>query len=407
MRRPVGRLSLGRRQLNRSRRIRYNRRLFVDRAAGARDLSSNPRRKVDGLNRAAVRAGLGTSRLAKPSAFPPPPSPFLPLSDVQKAAVLLTALPEEEAAEILSRLDSKQVELVSIEIARLRGVSNDQQEQVILQFADSTPDASHDMGGIERAKNLVQKALGSKAAGTLDNIRQSIEEVPFAFLRNVDSQNILTYVADEHPQTIALILSHLPASASAAILAGLPPERQLSVVQRVAHMGQTSPDMIKEVEAGLERRMSSVMSQSFENAGGVDAVAEILNVSDRATERSILENLTHEDPDLVDDIRRLMFVFEDINKFSNKDIQTVLKNVENSQWGMALKGASQTLRDKVFANMSARGAEMLREEMQYLGAVKLSAVELKQQEIVDVVRRLEDAGEIELNTSGEEEQLVQ
>jgi len=263
------------------------------------------------------------------------------------------------------------------------------------------------MGGIERAKNLVQKALGSKAAGTLDNIRQSIEEVPFAFLRNVDSQNILTYVADEHPQTIALILSHLPASASAAILAGLPPERQLSVVQRVAHMGQTSPDMIKEVEAGLERRMSSVMSQSFENAGGVDAVAEILNVSDRATERSILENLTHEDPDLVDDIRRLMFVFEDINKFSNKDIQTVLKNVENSQWGMALKGASQTLRDKVFANMSARGAEMLREEMQYLGAVKLSAVELKQQEIVDVVRRLEDAGEIELNTSGEEEQLVQ
>jgi flagellar motor switch protein FliG len=329
------------------------------------------------------------------------------VSDVQKAAVLLTALPEEEAAEVLSRLDSKQVELVSIEIARLRGVSNEQQEQVILQFADSTPDASHDSGGIERAKNLVQKALGSKAAGTLDNIRQSIEEVPFAFLRNVDSQNILTYVADEHPQTIALILSHLPAAASAAILAGLPSERQLSVVQRIAHMGQTSPDIIKEVEAGLERRMSSVMSQSFENAGGVDAVAEMLNVSDRATERTILENLAHEDPDLVEDIRRLMFVFEDINKFSNKDIQTVLKNVENAQWGMALKGASQALRDKIFANMSTRGAEMLREEMQYLGAVKLSAVEAKQQEIVDVVRRLEDAGEIELNASGEEEQLVQ
>jgi flagellar motor switch protein FliG len=352
------------------------------------------------------RAWLGTSRPAKPSDFPPP-SPFLSVSDVQKAAVLLTALPEEEAAEVLSRLDSKQVELVSIEIARLRGVSNEQQEQVILQFADSTPDASHDSGGIERARNPVQKALGSKAAGTLDNIRQSIEEVPFAFLRNVDSQNILTYVADEHPQTIALILSHLPAAASAAILAGLPSERQLSVVQRIAHMGQTSPDIIKEVEAGLERRMSSVMSQSFENAGGVDAVAEMLNVSDRATERTILENLAHEDPDLVEDIRRLMFVFEDINKFSNKDIQTVLKNVENAQWGMALKGASQALRDKIFANMSTRGAEMLREEMQYLGAVKLSAVEAKQQEIVDVVRRLEDAGEIELNASGEEEQLVQ
>jgi flagellar motor switch protein FliG len=329
------------------------------------------------------------------------------MSDIQKAAVLLTALPEEEAAEILSRLDAKQVEQVSIEIARLRGVSSDQQEQVILQFAESSPTGIADTGGIERAKNLVQKALGSKAAGTLDNIRQSIEEVPFAFLRNVDSQNILTYVVDEHPQTIALILSHLPAPSGAAILSGLPAERQLSVVQRIAHMGQTSPDIIKEVEAGLERRMSSVMSQSFENAGGVEAVAEMLNVSDRATERTILENLTHEDPDLVEEIRRLMFVFEDIGKFSNKDIQTVLKNVENSQWAMALKGASQPLRDKVFANMSARAADMLREEMQYLGAVKLSAVEQKQQEIVDIVRRLEDSGEIEVNAAGEEEQLVQ
>jgi flagellar motor switch protein FliG len=329
------------------------------------------------------------------------------MSDLQRAAVLLTALPEEEAAAVLSRLDSKQVEQVSIEIARLRGVSSDQQEQVILQFAESSPDGTTDAGGLERAKNLVQKALGAKAAGTLDNIRQSIEEVPFAFLRNVDSQNILTYVVDEHPQTIALILSHLPAPAGAAILAGLPPERQLSVVQRIAHMGQTSPDIIKEVEAGLERRMASVMSQSFENAGGVDAVAEMLNVSERATERAILENLSHEDPDLVEEIRRLMFVFEDIGKFSNKDIQTVLKNVENSQWAMALKGASQGLRDKIFANMSSRAADMLREEMQYLGAVKLSAVEQKQQEIVDVVRRLEDSGEIEVASAGEEEQLVQ
>ena len=284
---------------------------------------------------------------------------------------------------------------------------SDEQEQVILQFADSNPSATADAGGLERAKTLVQRALGKNAAGTLDNIRQSIEEVPFAFLRNVDSQNMLTYVIDEHPQTIALILSHLPPPAGAAILAGLPPDRQLSVVQRIAHMGQTSPDIIKEVEAGLERRMSSVMSQSFENAGGVAAVAEMLNVSDRATERTLLENLAQEDPELVEEIRRLMFVFEDIDKFSNKDIQTVLKNVENSQWAMALKGASQPLRDKIFANMSTRAADMLREEMQYLGAVKLSAVEQKQQEIVDVVRRLEDAGEIELNAGGEEEQLVQ
>jgi flagellar motor switch protein FliG len=329
------------------------------------------------------------------------------MSELHKAAVLLTALPEEEAAIVLAKLEPKQVEQVSIEIARLKSVTTEQQEQVILQFANSTPTATADAGGLDRAKALVQKALGKNATTTLDNIRQSIEEVPFAFLRNIDSQNILTYIIDEHPQTIALILSHLPPAAGAAILAGLPADRQLLVVQRIAHMGQTSPDIIKEVEAGLERRMSSVMSQSFENAGGVGAVAEMLNVSDRATERSLLENLGQDDPELVEEIRRLMFVFEDIGKFSAKDIQTVLKNVENSQWAMALKGASQQLRDKVFSNMSSRAADMLREEIQYLGAVKLSAVEAKQQEIVDVVRRLEDAGEIELNAAGEEEEMVQ
>ena len=329
------------------------------------------------------------------------------MSDLRKAAVLLTALPEEEAANVMSRLDPKQVEQVSIEIARLKSVTADEQEHIILQFADSNPSAAADAGGIDRAKSLVQKALGKNAAGTLDNLRQSIEEVPFAFLRNIDSQNILTYVVDEHPQTVALILSHLPAPAGAAILAGLPPDRQLSVVQRIAAMGQTNPEIIKEVEMGLERRMSSVMSQSFENAGGVGAVAEMLNVSDRATERTLLENLAQDTPELVEEIRRLMFVFEDIAKFGDKEIQAVLKNVETSQWAMALKGSSPELREKVFKNMSTRAADMLREEMGYLGAVKLSAVEEKQQQIVDAVRRLEDAGEIELNAAGEQEELVQ
>jgi flagellar motor switch protein FliG len=241
----------------------------------------------------------------------------------------------------------------------------------------------------------------------LDNIRQSIEAVPFAFLRQVDSQNVLTYIIEEHPQTIALILSHLPATASAEILAGLPPDRQMSVVQRIASMGQTSPEIIDVVQKGLEKRMSSLMSQSFENAGGVAAVAEMLNVSDRTTERSLLENLSQEDPELVEEIRRLMFVFEDIGKFSDKDMQAVLKNVENSQWALALKGASAELKEKVFKNMSQRAGEMLREEMEYLGAVRVSAVEAKQQEIVDVIRRLEDAGELDLSANDEDEELLQ
>ena len=170
--------------------------------------------------------------------------------------------------------------------------------------------------------------------------------MPFSFLQSVDSQNLMTFIIDEHPQTIALILSHLPPSYGAEIIAGLPSDRQLAVIRRIAIMGQTNPEIIQEVERGLESRMSSVMSQQFEKAGGVSTVAEILNVTDRATERGLLENLAQEDPDLVEEIRRLMFVFEDINKFSGKDVQTVLKNVETSQWAMALKGASEELKQK-------------------------------------------------------------
>lgn len=330
------------------------------------------------------------------------------MSDVHKAAVLLTSLPEEQAAALMGRLDSKMVEQVSIEIARLKSISSEEEQHVIMQFAESTPSGSSSaLGGLDRAKSLVQLALGKNANVALDNIRQSIEAVPFAFLRQVDSQNILTYIIDEHPQTIALILSHLPAAASAEILSGLPPDRQMSVVQRIASMGQTSPEIIEVVQKGLEKRMSSLMSQSFENAGGVAAVAEMLNVSDRTTERSLLENLSQEDPELVEEIRRLMFVFEDIGKFSDKDMQAVLKNVENSQWALALKGASAELKEKVFKNMSQRAGEMLREEMEYLGAVKVSAVEAKQQEIVDVIRRLEDAGELDLSANDEDEELLQ
>jgi flagellar motor switch protein FliG len=161
------------------------------------------------------------------------------------------------------------------------------------------------------------------------------------------------------------------------------------------------------VEKGLERRMSSVMSQSFEGAGGVEAVAEMLNVSDRATERALMDSLKDEDPELVEEIRRLMFVFEDIGRFSDKDIQTVLKNVETSQWAMALKGASESLKEKVLKNMSERASETLREEMEYLGPAKRSVVEQKQQEIVDVVRGLEDRGEMDLNAINEDEEMVQ
>jgi flagellar motor switch protein FliG len=328
------------------------------------------------------------------------------MSDIRNAAVLLMTLPEEEASSLMAKLDPKQVEQVSIEIARTRSVAADEQDRVIKEFAESSPTSGGRAGGIEVAKSLMQKALGAGAAAALSNVRQSIEAMPFSFLRQADSQNVLTYINDEHPQTIALILSHLPPNQGAEILGGLPEARRLAVVRRIATMGRTSPDIIREVEQGLERRMSSVMSQSFERAGGVEAVAEILNVSDRATERALLDALREDDPQLVEEIRRLMFVFEDVTKFTDKDIQTVLKNVETSQWALALKGASDSLREKILKNMSERAAEMLKEEMEYLGPVKRSAVEEKQQEIVDVIRKLEDSGEIVISTGDAEEELV-
>ncbi len=329
------------------------------------------------------------------------------MSDIHNAAVLLMSLPEEEACLLMEKLDQKQVEQVSIEIARTRAVGGDEQERVIKEFAETNPTSGGSGGGLEVAKALLQKALGPSATAALANVRQSIEAMPFSFLRHVDSQNILTYIMDEHPQTIALILSHLPANFGAEVLAGLPESHRLEVVRRIAKMGQTNPEIIREIEKGLERRMASVMSQSFERAGGVQAVAEMLNVSDRNIERTLLDNLAQESQELVDEIRRLMFVFEDIAKFTDKDIQTVLKNVETAQWAMALKGASDGLREKVLNNMSERASEMLREEMEYLGAVRRSAVEAKQQEIVDVIRGLEDDGEIEISSGDEEEEMVQ
>lgn len=329
------------------------------------------------------------------------------ITEIRKAAIVLMSLPEEEAAALLSKLEPKQVEAVSVEIAKIGSFSGDEQHDALKQFAEANPGALRgESGGLDVAKRLLERALGKNASGTLDSLRQQIEAMPFAFLQRVDSQNLLTFIIDEHPQTIALILTHLPAPRAAEILKGLPPDRQLSVIRRIATMGQTSPEVIHQVERGLENRMASVMSQSFENAGGVESVAEILNVSDRSTERALLENLAQDAPELVEEIRRLMFVFEDILKFGSKEIQIVLKNVETSQWAMALKGASEELRAKILANMSTRAAETLREEMDFLGQVRLSAVEQTQQQIVDVIRRLEDSGEIVLQSQEGDEQFI-
>jgi flagellar motor switch protein FliG len=329
------------------------------------------------------------------------------VSDVRRAAVLLMSLPEEEATLLLSLLSPKQIEEVTIEIANVGILSGEEQRKVIMEFAEANPnELSGEVGSLDLARTLVWKSLGSKAEKTWDNVQHSIEPLPFGFLKNVDPQNLVTFVVDEHPQTIALILSHLPTSYGAEVIANLAPDRQIQVVQRIAEMGQTNPDVLDFVEKGLSSRMSNVVGQQFNQAGGVKSVAEILNVTERSVERTILDSLANDEPALVDDIRRLMFVFEDINKLMDKDIQQMMKNVETNQWAMALKGCSEELREKVLGNMSKRAADMLSEEMEFLGSVRLSEVEAVQQEIVDVVRILEEQGTITVASGSTEDEFI-
>ena len=326
---------------------------------------------------------------------------------LRKAAILLMSLPTKAAAKVLGQLPPRHIEAISIMIAQTESVGGDDQEVVIAEFLTSKASSLYaSPGGLERAKELIKEALGRDAGELIGNLQQTIEAMPFGFVKKVDSQTLLQFIGDEHPQTIALLLSHVPGHYAAEVLAGLDPEKQLEVITRVASIGRTSPEAVAELEFGLEMRLSSMVNQQHSNTGGVESVAEILNVVERSIERNIMDSLGRDDPELSDEIRRLMFVFEDISKLGDRDIQALLKNVETSQWAMSLKGASQPLQDKVMRNMSSRAAENLQEEMEYLGSVRISEVEGVQQKIVDIVRHLEDSGEISRPTGEEEEEYV-
>ena len=309
------------------------------------------------------------------------------MNDIRKAAVLLLSLDKPLAAAVLAQMRADLVEQVTIEIARLKDVTKEEQETVVKDFYDLVNARSHiERGGMDFAKELLEQSLGSdRAVRILDSVKQSMSAVPFGFLQKVGADNLLTFIVEEHPQTIALVMSHLPANLAAEVLAGLPLNKQTEVIRRIANMEQTSPEVVADVEKGLKRRMTSTFSQQLEKAGGVPMVAQILNVTDRSTNKGILENLEEEDGELVEEIRRLMFVFDDLLKLDNKAIQALLKEVDNKQWAVALKGASEEIRDKVLGNLSQRAAEMLRDEMEYLGPVKVSDVEMNQQQIVDTV----------------------
>lgn len=318
------------------------------------------------------------------------------LTGPQRAAVLLLSVDKEAAAVLLKQLDAASVEEVTRELASISRVAPDVRVQIVREFYETVLAQSWVAeGGLEYASALLKQSVDPATADRIiQQISQSVQQTPFAFLQKAESDHLLTFIQDEHPQTIALIVSHLPHHKSAEILGGLPSQKQIEVIKRIANMEQTNPEVIREVEKGLESRLSNMLTQRLEKTGGVDTVAEMLNLVDRSTEKGILEGLETEDPDLVEAIRRLMFVFEDILLVNDKGIQAVLKEVDNDELALALKTASDELKDKVFKNMSERAAELIKEDMEYMGPVRVSDVEAAQQRIVDVVRRLEEAGEI-------------
>ncbi|MEW6199603.1 MAG: flagellar motor switch protein FliG [Planctomycetota bacterium] len=330
------------------------------------------------------------------------------LSGARKAAVLLVALQQDTAAKIMRGMDADRIEEITREIAAIDAVSPEVRDHVIREFYNLLMARQYvDAGGMSWARALLSKTLPpDDARRVMSIIEHQVHEQPFNFLQKTEKENLVTFLQEEHPQTIALVLSHLPPGMATDILSALPTERQIEVVSRIANMDQTSPDVIKEVERGLEKRLAGLVSERFERVGGVQAVAEILNMAGRATEKAILEGLEEDNPQLVEEIRRLMFVFEDIIRVNDKGIQAVLKEVENEELALALKTASDDLKKKIFSNMSERAGQLIQEEMEYMGPVRVSDVEAAQQKIVDVVRRLEDAGEVIIAGRGGEGELI-
>lgn len=336
------------------------------------------------------------------------PSNPAELEGPTKAAIMLLAMGPENASAMLKHLPGEAVEEVTRELAGLGRVSDQLQGAVIEEFYSITMASRYaDEGSLDYARDLLKEALDPKEAErVLQQIQTQVQKTPFSFLQRAESENLLTFIQDEHPQTIALILCHLSHHKAAEILVGLPMQKQIEVIKRIANMEQTNPEVIREVEKGLESRLSNMLMQSMEKAGGVPTVAEVLNLADRATEKSIMEGLEAEDPDLVEQIRRLMFVFEDIMLVNDKGIQAVLKEIDNEELSLALKTASPELAEKIFSNMSARAAEMIKEDMEFMGPVRVSDVETAQQRVVDVVRRLEEAGEVMIEGRGGDSEMI-
>ena len=330
------------------------------------------------------------------------------ITGIQKAAILLIALGPERSSQVFKHLKDDEIEQLTLEIANTKSVPSDVKDAVLDEFYEVCLAQQYIAeGGIAYAKELLDKALGEdRARDVIGRLTASLQVRPFEFVRKADASQLLNFIQDEHPQTIALILAYLPASQAAAVVSALTPEKQADVARRIAMMDRTSPDVIKEVEKVLEKKLASLVNQDYTIVGGVDSIVNILNTVDRSTEKHIMENLEVEEPELADEIRRKMFVFEDILLLDNRSIQTVLREIDNNELAVALKNANEDVQKLIFDNLSSRLAAMIKEDIEFMGPVKLKDFVEAQQKIVNIIRKLEDSGEIVVSRGGGDEIVV-
>jgi flagellar motor switch protein FliG len=330
------------------------------------------------------------------------------LSGRQKAAIFLVSIGSDISSEIFKYLREDEIETLTFEIARLETIEPEQKEAILTEFQElMMANQFISIGGIDYARELLEKSLGSqKAVDIINRLTSSLQVRPFDFIRRTDPAHLLNFIQQELPQTIALILAYLEPNKASVILQNLPHEVQSEVARRIAVMDRTSPEVLREVERVLEKKLSTLSSEDYTAAGGVPSIVEILNLVDRSSEKQIIEALEEEDPELAEEIKKRMFVFEDIVMLDDRAIQKVMREVDQQELSKALKSVDAEVQDKIYRNMSKRAAQMLKEDMEFMGPVRLKDVEEAQQKIVAIIRHLEDTGEIVVARAGEDELVV-
>lgn len=329
------------------------------------------------------------------------------ISGVQKAALLLIALNVDTAATVLKYLDPDQVEKISAEISRVKNIPSKTVDVVMQDFYDMVTAREYVLeGGLEYAQVILEKSFGpQRAIEIIEKVKTLTTLKGFDVLKKAESTQLVNFLSKEHPQTIALILCHLSPDQTAEALQELPEPFRSDVAYRIATLGKVAPQTLKQIERVVDEMAGSSISQSVSKLGGTKTLAVILNRLNVSMSKELLDKLQEQDPDVALEIKRLMFLFEDIINIQDKDIQKILKEVDRKDLALALKVADDRLRNKIFSNMSERAADLLKEELQYMGKVKLKEVELAQAKIIDIVKNLEEAGAISLNLQGGKEDV--